>query len=211
MWLLCAATEPELATWNTHAFPDCERFVSGVGIPATFAHLLPKILAGDYSLVVNIGIAGAYPESGLCIGDIVIASGERYGDLGMELPAVPHFQPLSETPFGGNYHEPYPTICPPELLLPGAHRAGGATVSTCTGTDATGRRRAAQTGAGFETMEGAAVAQIGQLCGVSVCEIRAISNVAAHRDMRPENIRLALDNLREYFAACARRNKSDTP
>jgi hypothetical protein len=77
-------------------------------------------------------------------------------------------------------------------------------VNTCAGTHATGARRAALTGAAFESMEGAAVALWGTLTGppTSVCEIRAISNVAADRDMRPENIRLALGNLAHYLAAC---------
>ncbi|MBC8143301.1 MAG: hypothetical protein H7Y38_17890 [Armatimonadetes bacterium] len=206
MWLICAATDGELSTWNADVFPNCETLVSGVGIPETFANLLPKVLAGNYSRIINIGIAGAYPSSGLAIGDIVIADGEVYADLGMELPTAPGFLPLSETPWGLAYAEPYPTVAPPELVLPGVRVARGATVNACTGTDATGAARFARTGASFETMEGAAVAQIGQVCNIPVGEIRAISNFSAERDMRPENIVLAIKNLREYFAARARRS-----
>ncbi len=54
-------------------------------------------------------------------------------------------------------------------------------------------------------MEGAAIAQIGQQEGIPVCELRAISNIAAHRDMRPDNIALALTNLRTYLQACRKR------
>ncbi|MBC7808510.1 MAG: hypothetical protein H7145_20440 [Akkermansiaceae bacterium] len=209
MWLVCAATENELAVWDDGLFPHCERFVSGVGIPATFANLLPKVLGGDYSLLVNIGIAGAYPDSGLSIGKVVFARLERYADLGMELPEPPGYQALTETPFGGDYAEPFLLFQPRELLLGSddvfAAAANGATVNTCTGTDETGHRRKYAFDAGFETMEGAAVAHVGQICGVAVCEIRAISNIAARRDMRPENIRLALRNLREYLEACARK------
>lgn len=205
MWLVCAATENELAVWEENLFPNCERFVSGVGIPATFATLLPKVMPGDYSLLVNLGIAGAYPSSGLAIGDVVLGLGESYADLGMELPESPDFLPLQDTPFGGEYQRTYPLVRTDELVGINAHLGIGATVNTCTGTMETGLRREQQFGAGFETMEGAAVAHIGQICGVNVCEVRAISNIAARRDMRPENIRLALQNLREYLRACARK------
>ncbi|MBC8139105.1 MAG: hypothetical protein H8F28_24800 [Fibrella sp.] len=205
MWLVCAATENELAVWDAGLFPHCERFVSGVGIPATFAHLLPKVMGGDYSLLINLGIAGAYPGSGLAIGDIFLGLTETYADLGMELPESPDFLPLHDTPFGGDYQRTYPLVCLQELVRANVRVVSGATVNACTGTTETGLRRENQFNTAFETMEGAAVAQIGHMCGVAVCEIRAISNIAARRDMRPENIRLALQNLREYLEACARK------
>lgn len=204
MWLVCAATENELAAWDTNLFPDCERFMSGVGIPMTFARLLPKVMTGNYTLIVNIGIAGAYPGSGLNIGDVVIGSAETYADLGMELPDPPDFLPLQDTPFGGEYPPSYPLAPPAELVRGNARTGRGATVNTCTGTEASGRRREAGFAAAFETMEGAAVAHIGQIAGVAVCEIRAVSNIASRRDMRPANIGIALRNLREYLEACAR-------
>ena len=61
---------------------------------------------------------------------------------------------------------------------------------------------------GFESMEGAAVAQIGQRFGIPVSEIRAISNIASRRDMRPENIRLALTHLRDTLRAWRRTTES---
>ena len=209
MWLICAATQPELDTWHDALMPDAHPLVSGVGIPATLATLLPRLLAHRYSLVVNIGIAGAYIGGDLAIGDVVMASGDCYADLGMELPDAPGFLPLSETAFGDDYPERLDLCVPPLFPLPAGGLVFGATVNTCTGTDETGNRRFAQTGAHFETMEGAAVAHAGRIAGVPVCQIRAISNVAARRDMTPENIRLALSNLREYFALCARRNNRD--
>ena len=208
MWLICAATQAELNTWldtgTDTRFPACRPVVSGVGIPQTIATLLPLALSGDYSLLVNIGIAGAYPQCCLGIGDIVIADGEVYGDLGMELPEEPWFQPLAETPFGAAYAQAFPTVREPALSQPGTAHRRGATVNACAGSDATGRRRETLFGAAFETMEGAAVAQVGQIADIPVCEIRAISNIAARRDMRIENIRIALRKLHEYLALRAR-------
>jgi futalosine hydrolase len=206
-WLICAATEGELSVWNEALAPGAARVVSGVGIPATYATLFPLLLRDEYALIVNIGIAGAYPSSGLSIGDIVTGSDEVFADLGMELPNENRFQSITQTPFGDYYREPVPLI-PPPFAIPTRPLTAqrGATVNNCTGTEETGHLREVRFGAGFETMEGAAVAHIGTLCQVPVCEIRAISNIASTRDMRPENIGRALRNLREYLVACERNN-----
>jgi futalosine hydrolase len=162
------------------------------------------------SLILNIGIAGAYPGTGLAIGDIVLADGEVFGDVGFELPEAPHFRHIAESEFGNEvYADPLPTVRPVAFrdTAPAGcrvHVARGCTVNACAGTDATGERRARLFGAGFETMEGAAVALVGRTVGIPVCEVRAISNIAARRDMRPENIRLALQNLTRYLETCGR-------
>lgn len=209
LWV-CAATDSELAACPVD-LPGVHRLVCGVGIPETFARLrLPP--PGDATrpaLLVNIGIAGAYPGTGIEIGDIVVANGEVYGDVGFELPDENGFRFIGASEWGAFYAEPQATVRPPALMRPtppGAsfrvHIARGCTVNACTGTKETGWLRARSFGASFESMEGAAVAQIGQQAGVPVCEIRAISNIAAQRDMRPENIRAALTNLAHYLETC---------
>ena len=191
MVLVCAATEFELA-----CFPGAEgvvKAVTGVGVPATLA-LLPALLQKHRpALAVNLGIAGAYPGVGLEIGDVVLGRAEVFGDLGFELPGG-GFTPLQDSPFGAWYE-------PLELLVPGGwERAVGCTVNACTGTLATGERRRDRFGASFETMEGAAFALACKISGVPGIEVRAISNFAAERDMRPENIQKALKNLTEFLA-----------
>lgn len=214
--LVCAATRMELEAFaDTDALRELSDsvflteqgefayLVSGVGVPCTFARLLPAVQRLRPTLLLNIGIAGAYPASGLSIGDIVLGDSEVYGDIGFELPEEPGFRSVTESAFGDFYQTPFP------LTLPDAYRQDrvdlrvsvrrGCTVNACTGTEATGALRERLFQAGFESMEGAAVAQIGQAAGIPVCEVRAISNIAAHRDMRPENIGLALNNLRRYL------------
>ena len=221
--LVCAATLGELKTYSEEAarldlsddafFARSEDgetayLLTGVGIPLTLGRLLPLLSDLRPRLVVNIGIAGAYPDSGLSIGDIVLADGEIYGDVGFELPEAPGFQPLSQTAMNaGFYGQPFPTHRAPEYRAEPSddyrlHVGRGCTVNTCTGTEAVGRLRARLLGAAFETMEGAAVAQAGLQHNVPVCEIRAISNIAARRDMRPENIARALHNLERYLRTC---------
>lgn len=216
--LVCAATLPELATFSDEVEPlafssgnagargaDGTLFLlTGVGIACTLDRLLPLVADWSPTRIVNIGIAGAYPASGLAIGDIVIASSEVYGDVGFELPDAPGFQPITESPFGEFYAAPLPLTPDPDFIADGrlVRRARGCTVNTCTGTERTARLRERLFDAQFETMEGAAVAQVSLRRKIPATQIRAISNIASTRDMRPENIERALANLRDYLRAC---------
>jgi nucleoside phosphorylase len=55
-------------------------------------------------------------------------------------------------------------------------------------------------------MEGAAVALAGLELGLPAAEIRAISNFATERDMRPENIGAALRALGLFVSGWLERN-----
>ncbi len=178
--------------------PTDSSFLTGVGIPLALAQTLTVAGRLRPRRILNIGIAGAYPSSGLQIGDIVAGQSEVYGDVGFALPQLPGFRHIGESEWGAFYREPLPLMQFAEFPAPCL--GSGCTVNTCTGTEEVGRLRETLFDAKFETMEGAAVAQAGQMLGIPVCEIRAISNFASVRDMRPENIRLALANLAAYFA-----------
>ena len=195
-FLICAATERELTAFGVP--PDgVELFVTGVGIPLALARTMEALGRVRPARVLNIGIAGAYPGSGLAIGDVVMGASEVYGDVGFELPEPPGFHFVGEAEWGTFYREPLRLSQFPEFAdLP---VRPGCTVNSCTGTEETGLLREKLFGAAFETMEGAAVAQAGATLGIPVCEIRVISNFASRRDMRPENIGLALNRLQEYF------------
>ena len=197
--LVCAATLPELQAFGEPG-GDTAFFLTGVGIPAALASTLDIAARERPKRILNIGIAGAYPGSGLKIGDLVLGRSEVYGDVGFELPDAPGFQAVGEVSWGAFYRDPLPLTAFPEF--DGLPVRRGCTINACTGTEATGRLRETLFGAAFETMEGAAVAQAGQALGIPVCEIRAISNIAARRDMQPENIQLALDSLRDYLCHC---------
>jgi futalosine hydrolase len=186
--------------------------VTGVGIPMTLARLLPLASAAKPGLILNVGIAGAYPDSGLAIGTVVTASAECFGDIGVELPGPDPFGPVAGFPWADEvYRQPLALAADvygdPAGLFSGASvpafpiRMGkGCTVNRCTGKEGTGRLRRQLFNVDFESMEGAAAALAGRELGVPVCEVRAISNMASNRDMRPENIALALGNLGVYLA-----------
>jgi futalosine hydrolase len=176
--------------------------VTGPGIPLTLARLLPLAAAERPSALVDIGIAGAYAGSGLSIGDLAAGESEQFGDLGMETPGPEAFLPIAGFPWSDPlYARPLPLSLEPLGKAEGLKRARGCTVNACTGTAATGARRRSRTGADFEAMEGAAAALAGAEAGVPVAEVRAISNLAADRDMRPEHIGAALRALGGFVSA----------
>lgn len=217
MILLCAATLRELdaclraAGTPFDSLPDGPRpwarrlgrhlaAVTGVGIPLTVARLMP--LASEFrpERIVNVGIAGAYPGSGLAIGDLVAAESEIFGDLGMESAGPEGFLPLAGMPWcDAEYLRPLALSLEPFAGTGWLRPARGCTVNACTGREGTGLLRRARTGADFESMEGAAVALAARELGVSASEARAISNIASTRDMRAGNIASALGNLGTYM------------
>ena len=88
--LLCVATEFEGALLRERldgSHPDVPIVRTGVG-PVNAAHAVTLFLAntGARSIVV-CGVGGAYPTSGLQVGDVVCAASECYGDLGAMSPS----------------------------------------------------------------------------------------------------------------------------
>jgi futalosine hydrolase len=139
-----------------------------------------EILRAKPDAILSCGIAGAYPSSGLQIGEVVCADVEIYGDLGAQsptgfldmkalgFPVVPAPSPLfNELPM---------------QLFPVKRRARFVTVSTCTGTDAVAKEMESRTRGAVENMEGAAIAHIAHLHQIPVGEIRGISNMVTNRD-----------------------------
>lgn len=174
---------------------------SGVGI-ANAAHAA-TVLIERFSprLVILFGIGGAYPSSGLSVGDVAAAEKEIYADAGVLLRDGPHGMDaigLALLKKGGRkYFNDFPLN---RRLLGLARRLLGAesgtflTVCQSTGT----RRRALELkrrfGAICENMEGAAVAHVCAIYGLPALEIRGISNIVEDRDPRRWEKELAADN-----------------
>ncbi len=168
---------------------------TGVGlVNAAFA--LTRCL-GDVRprAIIACGIGGAYPGSGLAIGDVVAATEETYGDLGAASPdGFLDMEALALPVIDGS--PPLFNRLPLDLF-PAARRVPFVTCSTCTGTDEQALAIAARTGGAVESMEGAAIVQVARLSHIPVGEIRGISNIAGRRDRASWRI--------EEAAAAARR------
>src|SRR5205823_231842 len=87
--LLCAATDLECALLRGQLRSVASVAVVRTGVGAVnAAHAATMFLAGTGARsVVVCGVGGAYPGSGVEIGDVVCAASECYGDLGATSPS----------------------------------------------------------------------------------------------------------------------------
>lgn len=183
--LICTATEFEARLLRNHLRHDSGVRLVEMGVGAVnAAHAITLAIANEKPRAILLcGIGGAYPSSGLAIGDVVCAEIEIYGDLGAQSPEG--FLDMRALGF--------PTVAtssPPlfnELslqLFPADRRVRFVTVSMCTGTHAVAHALESRTGGAVENMEGAAVAHVAHLHGIPVGELRGISNIVTNRDKR---------------------------
>jgi len=148
--------------------------------------------------VISFGSAGAYLDSGLQVGDLLLARDEVLADEGvdcgdrfLDLEALGF--PAVATP-----HPAYNRFAPPSTLLKRAEEvlsktaarlavrlqtATALTVSSCSGTSARGALLARRWQGSGENMEGGAVAQVCCAWGVPWLEVRGISNLVVDRDL----------------------------
>jgi len=130
--------------------------------------------------LIICGVGGAYPGSGLRIGDVACADLECYGDLGAASPAG--FLDMKAIGFPIIDGPPPIYNDLPMGVFPVERRVKFVTVTTCTGTDVAARAIEARTNGAVENMEGAAVAHVALIHGVPVGEVRGISNIVTNRD-----------------------------
>jgi futalosine hydrolase len=181
--VVCAATELECALLRQQLdgnTPAVAILRTGVGA-VNAAHALTMFLSkADPKQIVVCGVGGAYPSSGLHIGDVVCAETECYGDLGATSPAgfldmEALGLPVVESPVT-LFNEL------PMHVFPVARQARFVTVSSCTGVDKDARALERRTRGHVENMEGAAIAHVAHLHGLPVGEVRGISNLVTDRD-----------------------------
>ena len=151
---------------------------------------------GPFDVVINAGVAGSLPDSGLSIGDVVVAHACVYAEEGVITPDG--FQDMeamgfSLGDFGGN-------TVPVDTALNDCVGAVGisgsiATVATCSGTDEQAALVADRTGCLCEAMEGAAVVHAARIAGLPAIEIRVISNTTGNRESQKWDLDLALESL----------------
>ncbi len=157
----------------------------GVGKVAAALALQALLAQQRPSCVLVFGVAGAYPErhrpgAALAVGDLCVVGDDLLADEGVA--SAEGFADLARMglgeigPFGAD-------VARTEALAQALDCAivRGATVSTCSGTEALSQALAARTGAAIETMEGAALALACRAAGVPMVQLRAISNRTGDR------------------------------
>ncbi len=145
------------------------------------------------------GIAGAYPETGLSPGDLVVATEEIFGDLALCFPG--HLGVFGKhLPVTNRVHLGSPWLERALNLLEerGLPFEAGPMVTVCCATRDPDRGRLLQRRhqALAENMEGFAVARAARRLGIPLVEIRAVSNLL-ERPEDPWETEKALSSLKE--------------
>ncbi|MBI4698317.1 MAG: futalosine hydrolase, partial [Nitrospirae bacterium] len=159
----------------------------------------------DYqvSKVINSGVGGAYPGSGLRVGDIAVATNEIYGDdgvatstgfegmdkIGIPVLKIGRKKYFNEFPLDNILLKRVSNLVTRHACLPDRQalpvtkvRSGNfVTVSATSGTQKRALELERRFKAICENMEGAAIAHICAMYRIPMLEIRGISNIAGVR------------------------------
>ena len=198
--VVCAATELESSALQGSLPSGVSLLVTGVGAVNAACALTRFLEREGARAVVVCGIGGAYPGSGLAVGDVVWAESECYGDLGAASPqGFLDMQAMGFPGIGGE--APVYNVFPVELRRAGRKWVRFVTVNTCTGDDVTARALATRTGGAVENMEGAAIAHVARLYGIPCGEVRGISNPVGSRERGAWRVREAALAAQEELVA----------
>ncbi|MBG81435.1 MAG: futalosine hydrolase [Phycisphaerae bacterium] len=176
---------------------DCLVIAAGIGrtnaAAATTQHCLEH---GNISAVISAGIAGALPDSGLGVGDVLLADRCIYVEEGLASPDG--FQDMETMGFPlGDFTGNQVPVDSSLLAQVQEHFPTGAiaTVATCSGTDEQARLVVERTGAKAEAMEGAAVVHAARRLGLPALEIRGISNTTGDRNLQQWDLQAGLEAI----------------
>ncbi|MFQ6119091.1 MAG: futalosine hydrolase [Methanosarcinales archaeon] len=194
--------------------------IGGVGKVNT-AHAVTLALSlTKPEMIVMVGCAGAYIQSGAEIGDVVLVEKEIYGDEGaitqngwmsieeMNLPTVKkrnkiyyHTFPLDETLVASLVAEIQSKYLKRKREMNFKLLRGIAiTVSVCSKSNKRAKEmESLYPKAICESMEGAAAAQVAFLHNIPFFEIRGISNIVGDRDFQNWNIPLSVNNAQDIL------------
>ena len=162
-------------------------------------------------LVINVGCGGAFPGSGLAVGDLAIAQSETFADEGVQTPDGWRGLDLIGIPvFRGSGEPIFNSIELPRDLAAGAllcarEQGIGAvvgpflTVSTCSGTASHGEELLRRFPGICENMEGAALAQVALIYGIPLLEVRGVSNLVEDRDLARWELKRAVDQAQRFL------------
>jgi futalosine hydrolase len=225
MLLLTVATEKEIGPLKEElaGIAEVELFVTGMG-PVAAAASLGSYLGrcpGSIEGVLNIGVAGAYIDSGLTLLDLCLARQEFLGDFGICMEeGIRDFDP-------GISGDAAPLLFDNVLVsqlrdILKKHdtvfaETNFVTVNCCTGTAERGRFLRNRYAAGCENMEGAAVAMVCSLFAIPCAELRCVSNMVENRETGKWQLVEAIEKicritkmfLREYRPAAASGSRQD--
>lgn len=191
--------------------------ITGPGIVNTAQALTSQIEKHRPGIIVQIGIAGIFRETGLRTGDIAIAESERYIHAGIEAgPSSPDLAPLPFDLISGSsltrkgIFPVHPGLATASFKILSNHfsmeklqvaKGPFITVSTITSSMESAEKLFSIFSPCMEAMEGASAAHVAAIYRIPFLEIRAGSNYVGKRDTSRWNIPLATE--RASLAAAA--------
>lgn len=182
--------------------PGARVVVSGIGPVNAALAAQSSILESRPSLVLNVGIAGAYPSSGLSIGEVCVSSEMVFAGLGaMDGARFLNLETMGFPLLERDDERVYNTIQADARASAFASATGAnlgpiLTVETVTGSSEMAHELETRVpGALAEGMEGAGVALAAARMGLGCLEIRVISNMVGPRDRSGWRIPPALEAL----------------
>lgn len=195
--LLVAATAFEINQFiNTNK--DVEVLICGVGIPSTIYHLITKLSASKYDVVVQAGIAGTFSKK-IKKGEVVLVQKDAFADIGAEENG--DFKTIFNLGFADKNKFPFK-----DEWLVNNHEylrttnlkvVNGVTVNRL--SDRKKQRLQLQKifNADIESMEGAALHYVCMQMHVRYVQIRSISNKVGERNKNKWKIKKAVKNLND--------------
>ncbi len=205
-----AFLDGESFSWRARAGIRGDNWVwleSGIGKVNTAMTLAAYAQEHSVEQALLFGIAGAYENSGLAVGDVALADDEIQADLGLEDGGM-HAMGFPTLVLGGKlYHNTFPldhgltqslsvrldipvkTFLTRDLISESAAEAG-----------ALERKWGAQ----IENMEGAGFAQACLWLGIKGVELRSISNIAGVRDKSQWKMKPAIAALEKAIKGVIR-------
>ena len=200
--LVVAATSAEISGLYEHfglavdswvQTPEFDILITGVGMTAT-AFALGKHLNGNYSLVLNVGIAGSF-DPNIALGSLVNVSSDTFAELGAE--DHDQFLSINELGFGTNTYTNNCTLALPQVAqLP---EVKGITVNKVHGNAQSIATIKDRFNPQVESMEGAAFFYACHQWQLPCLQIRSISNDVEPRAKENWQIGLAIKNLNAWL------------
>lgn len=209
--LIVSATGKEIAqtqNWVIENGITADFCITGPGIAVTVFELTKALFRGNFSLVINAGIAGSFRDE-IRIGETVQVMEECFADVGAE--DGEKFIHISEMGFEmknvafGNYYfpvsyEPYPET--------GLRKVKSITVNKVHGHETSIQKIRDKFNPDIESMEGAAVAYVCHEQRIPCMQLRSISNRVEKRDKSKWEIEKAIDAINQEVIKFLRRLNS---
>ena len=193
--LIVAATDFEIEAFIQQK-TKADILITGVGIPATIYHLTKKLLAKNYDLVIQAGIAGTFTEK-FNLTEVVAVKEDCFADIGIEEKGKLHtlfdngFLKKNEFPFTDGKLVNQSKILENNFLP----KVNAVTVNKVSDDAFQNKMALEKFGSEIESMEGAAFHYVCLQQKINFLQLRSISNFVGERDKSKWKMQDAIENL----------------